>query len=195
MVASGEILAVLLQHGVTHVIIEEGRFHARQPLLSNVLAEHATEIARSGTAVLYELNEDVRFAQELIVNGAFSRGLDAWTTSPGVVSHADRLGVVLANGAYIGQQIAIAIEPGRTYLYMAVVQCHHQDAFLRLQVNWMAADGQFDSVWLVPRYCGRSGEMTFRERLTAPDGAVGGVLYATAGGPAQIEVRNISLRR
>jgi hypothetical protein len=147
---------------------------------------------RVGDATLYKVDTRIRFPNELLRNPRLRDGYAGWVVHGRVVFDAAQ-GAALVDAANLLYQPA-PVSAGRQYRLAVDARCAGTPSRHRLQVIWIGANGPI-GVWFSPASCREEWTET-AEIVTAPDGALTAVVYATGheGEPVLIRSSSFSSR-
>lgn len=149
------------------------------------------ELGRFGSVSVRRISQERLFQEELLACPDFSKR-EAWTFAGGVVYDEATHSVLVSEKCPATQNVKVV--PGRTYLNVVQARCHGTPTQGRLQINWHDARGAFIKADGIQFQC----EPDWSEhsmKVTAPMGAMYGVVY-TAGHTSEfLEYRLNSLRQ
>jgi hypothetical protein len=186
-----EVGRVLNRNRIGYAMVQPDDPWAVYPL-TEFLARFGRLIAKRGSVVLYDVQSDAGFVEELLSNGDFHGGMTGWNLSSGTATlENDQL--TLSPKQSIVQ--AIPASPTGLFLYSVEINCGNDPSYFQLQVNWVNAAGAYAGVAIQPHYCLKPGLLEISEKFPAPEGTVSAQVYFNVPGEIPVSLKRISIKQ
>jgi len=178
---------VVKEYKLNHLLVTDGDPNLSKAVWDFISQKCQKEYSYQGMSV-YRIDWG-SMQQEVLVNNDFRDGLTGWTESGKVTFNQIEGSVKVSDKNFLTQVLHVA--EGTTFRTSITAKCEAENAYVRLQANWINADGQFLSATLYPERCDATYKK-FTEEMEAPDGATLAIVYLVAHGPYEIDVKSLS---
>ena len=190
-VSADAVFQLMKDRHVTHFIAfapESGLINM-YPAVDEFLRRYTEREFSAGDAYLARLKEPFRFANEVVKNGDFAGGASEWAAIGSVPGGSEKV-VVTGSGGY---RQYVAIDDRLVYRYSLKARCAAPDMRLRLEIDWLNAEGR-TTTDLVARACD-GGWLKFTRDVAPPAGSTGAYL-TLLGFDAEkvVEISDVSLK-
>jgi hypothetical protein len=155
---------------------------------------HGREVARKGSAVLIELDDDIRFGGKPLFQDHLISGLGAWSA----INEAPEIGaegVVIRPGHTVLDRGGVTpVGSYQTYRLSVDLRCDPAQHSVVLQMNWVDAGGQFINAVSETVPCRPGADGMVSSRQESPAGAAGVATYVSFSGTDPVVVKGIVFR-
>lgn len=192
-VASTEMAVDLMRNfHMTHLILGLDVSYPGKIHMEAAARLHGREVARLGSAALFELNDDIRFGGKPLVQDSFDTGLGSWgAMNEDPASGTD--GFMIRPGRTVLTKGGLHVGDYRTYLLSVRVQCDPSQHSVNFQMNWLDAGGQFLGVTSEALPCRPDPNGIVSSRQEAPTRAASAAAYISFGGNDPILIQEVLL--
>lgn len=182
-----EMAGVLYEHRSDYFILDVAW---PNPAARALLEQMGETVAEFGQISVRSVRKEFRFGRERLRNPDF-QAIEGWALGREArFDHEQRF--VEVTGPSPATQVVEAL-PKHRYVYALTARCASSKTSGRLQINWVDASMKFIEASIRVFECD-SDWTDHQMEVISPQNAAHAVVYATAHGPKEIQVRRVSLR-
>lgn len=186
-ITPAHVAQLLLDKGVSFIILDSNWDSAEK----RKLIEIATEvIAERGSISARKLKTSYKFQTELLKSPDFS-SFDGWNLPVGL--HEREAGRITVSVSSPASQL-VSVVSGRRYKNSVTARCKDQSTQGRVQMNWLDLNANFISTDIQVFDCTQAESVHIME-ISAPQGAVTAVVYASSHTSLPIIISMVSLKQ